>query len=144
MVVFRNMPHTRAQSKSRAPARAGAATETAETAGPVENSISADSQVDIEGEKDRETMSDLPKKLDDSGIILLRAKVTKSIKDVDDTKVNAIDQAGIVSAAIERAAPQNVILKYKQYLKEIIEDGDRKLHTRLSCFNVKTNCFISR
>ena len=117
MVAFQNMPHTRAKSRSRAPARAGAATETAESAGPVEDSmISADSQVDSEGNKDRETMSDLPKKLDDSGIILLRAKVTKSLKDVDDTKVNAIDQAGIVSAAIERAAPQNVILKYKQYL----------------------------
>ena len=132
MVAFQNMPNTRAKSRSRAPARAGAATETAESAGPVEDSmISADSQVDSEGDKDRETMSDLPKKLDDSGIILLRAKVTKSLKDVDDSKTNSIDQAGIVSAAIERAAPQNVILRYKQYLKEIIEEGDRKLHIYL-------------
>ena len=125
------MPSTRAKSKSRAPARAGAVTETAvERAGPVEDStVSADSQVDSEG--NRESMSDLPKKLDDSSIILLRAKVTKSRKDVDDTKGNAIDQAGIVGAAIERAAPQSVILKYKQYLKEIIEDGDRKLHIYL-------------
>ena len=125
------MPSTRAKSKSRAPARAGAVTETAvERAGPVEDSTrSADSQVDSEG--NRESMSDLPKKLDDSSIILLRAKVTKSRKDVDDIKGNAIDQAGIVGAAIERAAPQSVILKYKQYLKEIIEDGDRKLHIYL-------------
>ena len=56
---MQNMPSTRAQSRSRVPARAGATEAAVERAGPVENSISADAQVDSQG--NRASMSDLPK-----------------------------------------------------------------------------------
>ena len=68
MAAFQNMPSTRAQSRSRVPARAGATEVADERAGPVENSISADAQVDNQG--NRANMSDLPNKLDDPSIIL--------------------------------------------------------------------------
>ena len=114
------MPSTR----SRGPVGATVAAD--ERAAPVENSTTADAQADNQG--NRAEMSGIPVKLDDPSIILLRAKVTKSRKDVDDTKVDVSDQVGIVRAAIERAAPKGTVLKYKQSLREIIEDGDKKLN----------------
>ena len=103
------MRGTRSQSKSRGPVGATAAVERAAL---VENSTTADPPAVSQG--NRAEMSGVPTKLDDPSIILLRAKVTKSRKDIDDTKVDAIDQAGIVGAAIQRAAPQSMVLKYKQ------------------------------
>ena len=38
------------------------------------------------------------------------------------------DQVGIVKAATERAAHKSTILRYKQALKDIIEEGDQKLN----------------
>ena len=116
---MRDMPGTR----SRGPVGATAADE---RGAPVKNSTTADAQADNQG--NRVEMSGVPIKLDDPSIILLRAKVTKSRKDVDDTKVDVSDQVGIVRAAIERAAPKGTVLKYKQSLREIIEDGDKKLN----------------
>ena len=110
------MPGTRTQSKSRGPVGATAAVE---RAAPVENSTSADPPTVSQG--NRAEMSGVPIKLDDPSIILLRAKVTKSRKDVDDTKVDVSDQVG-------RAAPKGTVLKYKHSLREIIEDGDKKLN----------------
>ena len=85
------MPDTRTQSRSHAPVGATAAVE---RAAPVENSTSADPPVVSQG--DRAEMSGIPSKLDDPNIVLLRAKVTKSRKDVDDTKTDVSDQVGIV------------------------------------------------
>ena len=90
MAGVRDMPRTR----SRGPVGATAADE---RAAPVENSTTADAQADNQG--NRAEMSGVPIKLDDPSIILLRAKATKSRKDVDDTKVDVSDQVGIVRAA---------------------------------------------
>ena len=118
------MPGTRSQS--RGPVGATAADERAAL---VENSTSSDPPAVSQG--NRAEMLGIPNKLDDPNIILLRARVTKSRKDVDDTKIDVSDQVGIVKAVVERAAPKGTILRYKQSLKEVIEDGNQKLNVFL-------------
>ena len=71
----------------------------------------------------------VPTDISDPHIVLLRAKVTKARKDVDDISADVADQVELVKekTAEGRATPADALLRYKQALKNMIEEGDLKL-----------------
>ena len=58
---------------------------------------------------------------------LLRAGVTKARKDLDDISADIADQVDLINAAVGRATPEDALMRYKQALKNFIEEGDIKL-----------------
>ena len=96
------MSGTRAQSKSRggAGATSVSAVENSRTADPPGNP----SAVELTGNSGQGEMSGaVPTDISDPNIVLLRAKVTKARKDVDDISADVADQVGLIKAAMERA-----------------------------------------
>ena len=75
----------------------------------VENSVTADlpgnpSAVEVIGNRSQGEMSGaVPTDISDPHIVLLRAKVTKARKDVDDISADVAAQVGLIKAAMERA-----------------------------------------
>ena len=119
------MSDTRAQSKSRGGARATSASS-------VENSETADlpgnlSDVEvIRNSGQGEMLGAVPTDINDPNIVLLRAGVTKARKDLDDISADIADQVDLINAAVGRATPEDALMRYKQALKNLIEEGDLK------------------
>ena len=122
------MPGTRAQSKSR-----GGTGATSLSA--VENSVTADLSDNppaggVIGNRSQGEMSGaVPTDISDPNIVLLRAKVTKARKDVNDCSADVADQVKLIKekTAEGRATPLDALMRYKQALKNMIEEGDLKL-----------------
>ena len=101
----------------------------------VENFVTADlpgnpSAVEVIGNRSQGEMSGaVPTDISDPHIVLLRAKVTKARKDVDDISADVADQVELIKekTAEGRATPLDALFRYKQALKNMIEDGDLKL-----------------
>ena len=122
------MPGTRAQAKSRGPP--GATSPSA-----VESSITADLSDNPPGggvtvhRSQGEMSGAVPTDISDPSIVLLRAKVTKARKDVDDCSDDVADQVGLIKekTAEGRVTPIDALKRYKLALKNMIEEGDLKL-----------------
>ena len=71
----------------------------------------------------------VPTDISDPSIVLLRAKVTKARKDVDDCSDDVADQVGLIKekTAEGRVTPAEALKRYKLALKNMIEEGDSKL-----------------
>ena len=121
------MPGTRAQAKSHGGGVGGTSVSAAgnfQTADLPEG-LSA---VEVTGNSDQGNMSDaVPKDLNDSQIVLLRAGVTKARKDLDDISFEIEEQVGLINTAVGRATPEIALMQYKKALRDLIEDGDTKL-----------------
>ena len=91
------MPGTRAQAKSRGPPGA-----TSPSADSVESSITADRSDNPPGggvtdhRSQGEMSGAVPTDISDPSIVLLRAKVTKARKDVDDCSDDVADQVRLI------------------------------------------------
>ena len=73
-------------------------------------------------------MSDVvPKDLQDSQIMILRASVTESRKDLDDITAEIDEQVGLIKTAMEKTTPETALMQFKRSLKDLIESGDKLL-----------------
>ena len=118
------MPGTRAQAKSRGPPGA-----TSPSADSVESSITADRPDNPQGggvtdhRSQAENMSEaVPTDISDPSIVLLRAKVMKARKDVDDCSDDVAEQVGLIKekTAEGRVTPADTLKRYKLALKNMI------------------------
>ena len=78
----------------------------------------------------------VPTDISDPHIVLLRAGVTKARKDLEDISTDIADQVDLIKAAVGRATHEDALMRYKQALKNLIEEGDLKLtNLNLTCYN---------
>ena len=99
------------------------------------------SAVEVTGNSDQGNMSDtVPKDLNDSQIMLLRAGVTKARKDLDDISAEIEEQVGLINTAVGRATPDIALMQYKKALRDLIDDGD----TKLTLFNDKNGTLVEK
>ena len=122
---------TRAQTKSRGPPGA-----TGSSADSVESSTTADRPDNsLEGgvtdhRSQATNMSEVvPADISDPSIVLLRAKVMKARKDVDDCSDDVAEQVGLIKEKTAQGSvtPADALKRYKLALKNMIEKGDSKL-----------------
>ena len=113
------MPGTRAQSRGRG---VGGSSSTADGNLPAavpSPELTADSVL-ASDQGDREMSEVVPKDLQDPQIMILRASVTKSRKDLDNISAEIDEQVGLIKTAMEKTTPETALMQFKRSLKDLI------------------------
>ena len=131
------MPDTRSQRGSRGGADRG----TYESAGisQLADNPASQSAADMIRDNSQGEMSG-PTDLNDQQIVLLRARVMRARKDLDDITAEISEQVAVISTEQGRATPVETLWSYKKALKCLIDQGEAKL----TIFNDKNGSLVER
>ena len=120
------MPDTRSQRGSRGGADRGTY-ESAGIAQSADNPASQSAADMIRDNSQGEMSGSVPTDLNDQQIVLLRARVMRARKDLDDITAEISEQVAVISTEQGRATPVETLWSYKKALKCLIDQGELQL-----------------